>query len=249
MDTLAPEKHCRSAHAVREMAIPKESCIATMAMRSYSNKSSRRCANWLTTGRVCWLLLAAIEVGCSGCALKEPISAWQQGVIGYVTRDGHSDPTLLRDTVDLRDRRALRPAQIKFGELNVRGKGSRALIGYYDVQAILVEHKRVGDKWWLVFLVATLERRGTQTSKIVDVRPVAMNVYDGDVHWCVGPSDAETLTQYVASGAGPPVQDALNINNCAMFPRKTDVFQVASRDDSFTIEEVHSQASWVLLVR
>ncbi len=191
------------------------------------------------------LLLLVAPAASTGCAVTNPIQAWQDRLTRYIAEQGNGDPAVLRETVDLRSRRSLRPARITFGESNIPCPGVWPFAGKRDANGVLLGEQHIGPHNWYFFLVGIIEHRPRSTSGPEDVRLVGFTVNRTTFRWRVAEPQPEALAQYLAasSASHPRVRPR---GPYAPFPAPTDVFSLDVAGNVVTATEENSGARWAL---
>src|SRR5689334_21796608 len=132
------------------------------------------------------------------------LTAWQQELTRYITREGSVDPALLAQTRVSRSRDVLRPARIVFGVLDVDASAPGR--DGFDVQGMLVGKQLSGAQTWYVFVVGIVERVGYRPSSIQDMRLIAFSAPGSKLTWSVGPGDPESVKRYLHTFSTPPIR-------------------------------------------
>lgn len=180
-------------------------------------------AAWCATG-------CATYTGKSG----PPLNVWRQKVTDYVAAEGHGDPSCLRDTIDLRSRRTVRPAAITFSSLSN---------SYQDARGVLTGQHTANGRPWYFFLVAVHDNNPKHTSRILEIRPIAFYADAEGLHWQTGEPDELAQGKYLqsrylhASGSAALPES---------FPGPADLFRLTVSGNTATIAEEHSGAAWTL---
>jgi hypothetical protein len=162
------------------------------------------------------------------------LTAWQQELTRYITRDGSVDPALLAQTRVLRSRDALRPARIVFGVLDVDASAPGR--DGWDVQGMLIGKQVTGAQTWYVFVVGIVERAGYRPSSIQDMRLIAFSAPGSKLAWNVGPGDQQAVKRYLQTFSTPPIR----------FPGDTDRFTMDLSGNVVSVLEAQSGARWQL---
>lgn len=194
--------------------------------------------------RACRYLVISLSAALVGCTPSRPLATWQQGLTDYVTRQGNGDPNILRTMQASRSRDSLRPNWITFGELDVPGTMLPPFADTYDVQGVLVGQQQLGDKRWMVFLVATIRRDRTPTGTIEDLRLAAFSPGAiGELFWRISPQEDPAVHRYASTFA------AKNGPMPGVFPSPIDRFQFHADGADITVTEERSRATWHLSLR
>jgi hypothetical protein len=200
------------------------------------------------------ILLMLLAAALSACATRSPqpemansqatlkavtsdrlISAWQQALGRFISRNGHADPAVLSETQFARSRDVLRPARITFGVLDVEaslpGKDG------WDVTGVLVGNEVIGDRSWYVFTVGVVERSGYRPASLVDVRVVGLSIRDRKPTWRTGRVEPQAVQRY---------REAFAATGSVRFPADADAFTMKLFEERVSISELRSGAQWSL---
>jgi hypothetical protein len=161
------------------------------------------------------------------------ISAWQQELGRFISRNGHPDPAVLSEMQFARSRDVLRPARITFGVLDVEasvpGKDG------WDLTGVLVGREVIADRSWYVFTVGVVARSGYRPASLVDVRVVGLSVRDGKPTWRTGRVEPQAVQRY---------REAFAAAGSVRFPADTDAFAMKLFEEQVSIYELRSGAQW-----
>jgi len=194
------------------------------------------------------LRLILVPVGAlaaSGCASRNPLAAWQARVTDYVVRQGHGDPNVLRDLVDMQPRNGLRPGRMTIGELGISSTGPTPRAGTRDVQGVVLGGRTVQSRRWFLFLVGVIARTNNSRTDLEDLRVAAFSAERDAVHWIVTPPDAEALQAYLTA-AKTNVAAAGREQPNSTFPGPFDAYRLEAAGNVMTVTEEHSGATWTL---
>jgi hypothetical protein len=169
-----------------------------------------------------------------GCAGQRPIDAWQDSLARYVEREGHGDPSILRDSPALRSPNALRPGVIRFSKLNVRGPG------LFDVHGVMLD---TGTPERYAFLVGVVRRPSSGRSRLEDVRLVLCEFDRSTTRWKVSPPDPEALAAYVRAVSDGD-EDLPRHPHEQVFPALDDVFEYEVESGVAVARHPRSGAAW-----
>lgn len=197
---------------------------------------------------VAWSALVAAG-GCSGDAA---IRAWQRSLEEYVTDYGNGDPNVLRAVAE-------DPSESDFGLI---GAGSSGVAFVFpartDVAGVLVGHRRVGDRSWYVYMVGAVKYRGTMSNfplddaALRDLRPAAFSAHGGRYEWRLGERDEGAMRLYrrpqleAWRRSDPGRETALEAPTT--FPTPADDWRIEITDQTISVIDDHSRASWSILV-
>ncbi len=168
-----------------------------------------------------WAMLwgvAAIIAGSAGCTAPDPINAWKKSLATYIVHEGDSDPNILRESGDLRSRRALRPARVVFGKTKIPGPGSPCSGASRDVNGVLAGLAKVGDYRWFVFVVGVQGRRPGRTADLEDVRLVGFTIDGPYFIWRVSPPNPDNLADYRALATVSATDERAGPTSRGIFP-------------------------------
>jgi hypothetical protein len=171
----------------------------------------------------------------AGCASEPPdpvsLASWQHDLETYVWDRGNGDPTVL---ADLSWDDVHRGFTVMSDPLPQRST---------DFIGLLLGHRYIGGQPYFVFLLGSV-REGI----LEDLRPVALQVDNGQFHWSVGLEDDDAMRRYrrwskMSSGAelqhpAPPP-----------FPQADDSFQIEVDAERILILHLPSGAAWNLRPR
>jgi hypothetical protein len=119
-----------------------------------------------------------------GCSADQPINAWQQRFTDYTMKQGNGDPSVLRESAELRSTRSIRPAQIRFDHDDIASPGLPPFVDRFDVHGVLVGQHTDGRNPTFFFLVGVVERPYSgRAARVEDVRLVSCTVRDRTHHW------------------------------------------------------------------
>lgn len=192
-------------------------------------------ATAIRNGAVRCVLLAAALVA-TGCAARPPLVAWRESLYGYVQREGHGDPMVLRDLPELRSPDRVRPGQIVYGEIGV---------GDRDVQGIFVGHRAVGEGVWFFFVVGVMERKSGGFTQLEDVRLAAFSPRGAAWDWRMSGADAETANTYATSKKTTGILHRGQVHGAA-FPHPGDDYELTVEGMHARVRERRSGAQWAL---
>jgi hypothetical protein len=170
--------------------------------------------------------------------VKRLISAWEQELTRYISREGGGDPAALSRTQALHSRDVPRPARITFGVLDVEPNVPNR--DGWDVQGLLVGKQTSDMRNWYVFVVGIVTRGGYRPSSIQDIRLVAFSAQGRELNWEVSPADARAVRRYRDTFLGP---------GTVRFPGDTDKFSMNAVRERLWVEEVQSGATWALVLK
>jgi len=175
----------------------------------------------------------------TGCGTTRPIARWQDRLTEYVAEEGRGDPNVLRDMHELRSPDTLRPAWIRFSEIDVPGSGIPRWATRYDVHGILLG--RQGDDTF-VFLVGVVRRPTRGPSRLEEIRIAAWNPAADGWRWRFSEPDPRALREYLTghSHSGP--------SNHQTFPRLDDDFRLDAVDGLVRVTDAKTGAHWTLRV-
>lgn len=175
----------------------------------------------------------------TGCATYNgksgpPLNVWRQKVTDYVAAEGHGDPSCLRDTVDMRSRRTVRPAAITFSSLSN---------SYKDARGVLAGQHTADGRAWYFFLVAVHDNNPKHTMRILEIRPIAFYADADGLHWQTGDPDDLAQGKYLRSRY-PQASGSAALPE--IFPGPADLFRLTVAGNTATIAEERSGAAWTL---
>ncbi len=169
--------------------------------------------------------------------VKRLISAWEQELARYISREGGGDPAALSRTQALHSRDVPRPARITFGVLDVEPIVPNR--DGWDVQGLLIGKQASGTRNWYVFAVGIVTRGGYRPSSIQDIRLVAFSAQGRKLSWQMSPADPQPVQRY---------RDAFSASAPVRFPGDTDSFSMNVDGERLSVQEVRSGATWALLL-
>jgi len=175
------------------------------------------------------------------------MQAWQQEFERYVSEQGGGNLAVVRHlTTD--------PVHTQFGIFGDR----QGVIGPQrtDVNSVIVGHRRVEERYWLLFVVATIHQAGGVVDvqfdqpSVVDLRAAAVTRRGEGFHWIVSEPNDTQLAAYLAvqqadwrashpDRADKPVA-------FTRFPTDKDRYELAIEGRRARITEARSGATWEL---
>ena len=194
--------------------------------------------------RWCILLVAGASVG---CAPRDPLATWQQGVDRYIRTHGQGNIDSLRDIARARSRYADRPALATIGQLDVPD-GRRG--PERDAVGVLLGYRRVAAQNWYVFLVGVTQAppqdRPCPDLRVVvdDVRLVAVSTSTGQLKWVVSEPDQTSLVRYRRGRASHAMAESRR----SLFPGTFDLYELKVIGQTLQAAEKRSGASWQVVV-
>jgi hypothetical protein len=190
-------------------------------------------------GAACILV---VVVTLTGCGTSQPIDRWQKGLTNFTVKQGHGDPTILRESAELRSPDSARPGQIRFSEIDIPGVGLRPFTTMRDVHGVLLGQE--GGTFF--FLLGVVSRPPNGPARVEDVRIAACHLL-GTKHECrFSPPDPQALNRYLNqddSLAGDRVERHPVHRT---FPLLDDDFRLDVADGVVTVTESHCRAVWRL---
>ena len=178
------------------------------------------------------------QVDLPEATVKRLISAWEQELARYISREGGGDPAALSRTQTLHSRDVPRPARITFGVLDVEPNVPNR--DGWDVQGLLIGKQTSGMRNWYVFVVGIVTRGGYRPSWIQDMRLVAFSAQGRKLSWEMSPADPQAVQRY---------RDTFRGSATVQFPGDADRFSMNAVGERLWVEEVRSGATWALLLR
>jgi len=197
----------------------------------------------------CFALLGMILMAAGmGCAAGRPLAAWQDSLTTYISREGHGDPHVLRETPQLRSSSSLRPATIRFSKLDVPGVGLPPFVDRRDVHGIMLDATDGASSGAYAFLVGVINRPLSGDARLVDIRLVLFHMDGNDVRWRISRPDPDALARYTAS---LPSKDDLLLRHPRhhVFPADDDVFQFSVDSGAAVVRDERSGVAWRVTLR
>lgn len=182
-----------------------------------------------------------------GCASNSPIEMWQAQVEGYIQREGNGNPNAVRNL-------STSPTRKEFGvigrEKGVLGKTRTDALG------VLVGHRKIGGRYWFIFLVGVAQYRGGLIDvtfdypSVQDIRAIAFCKHNGGYLWTVGHEDEARVAQYIRPQEADwrkshPSRAGAKIPY-PQFPTPKDRYRLSIDGRTVTVHEDHSGAHWQL---
>jgi hypothetical protein len=199
----------------------------------------------LTTSSALTLLLLLA----GGCAAN-PIKAWQAHLEAYVVEQGNGDLNVLR-------RPDRKPSENDFTMIGASHGG----VGFIapvrtDANGVLLGLRRFREHHWYVYLVGTVEYRGSfvdfpmDDPELTDIRLAAVTGAGGDFEWLISEPNAEALARYIvpqvdAWRASHPSRDEADAAP-TRFPTPGDDFHLDVGPRAIAAQDRHSGAAWTL---
>ena len=196
---------------------------------------------------VCPLLLALL-VGCA----SSPIPVWQRSLEEFVENKGDGDLNVLRNAEG-------RPSKNEFGVIGAK-KGGMVFISprRTDANGVLLGLERICERSWYIFLVGTVEYRGSFVNfplddpQLTDIRLIALSGREGAFEWVVGEPDAAALSQYCrphleAWRRSHPSRSAAT-ESPTIFPTPKDIFRLSVEPPVVTATDEYSGARWAIVI-
>lgn len=163
---------------------------------------------------------------------QQLVHAWQQQLADYLAQAGDGDPAALARLPAQRATGTLRPARITFGALDLDARLAEA--DGFDVQGLLLAARQAQG---YVFMVGIVQRDGYRPQALVDLRPVTMQLRDGQLSWSVGDGNAQALARYRA---------AIDPSVPLRFPADKDDFELVPCAPALCVAERQTQARWTV---
>ncbi len=193
-----------------------------------------------------WALSLVLLAGCAN-----PVKAWQSSLEVYVADHGNGDLNVLRN----RDRD---PSASDFGLLGAASGGIPFLAPRRtDADAVLVGLRTLSGGSWYVFLLGTVQYKGTvsnfpiDNANLGDIRIAAVTGGGGGpFRWMVSDPDPAALEAY----RRPQVEawrrrdpGHLDANDApTVFPTPKDKLRMTGDATAITVVDDHSGAQWTL---
>ena len=160
---------------------------------------------------------------------------------------GNGDPNVLGALAE-------DPTAADFGLIGAqRGGVPFFLPARTDVTGLLVGHRRLGDRFWFIFVAGAIKYRGSFTDfpldepKLVDLRAAAFSLRDGAFAWQVSEPDKEALRRYRDRQVELWCRNQPDLVDPAMapttFPTPADDWTLTIEDEGITIIDTHSGAT------
>ncbi|MHC4414973.1 MAG: hypothetical protein ACYS0G_06800 [Planctomycetota bacterium] len=191
-------------------------------------------------------VLILVAGGCSA----NPIRAWQASLEEYVVTEGNGDPNILRSE----DRP---PSESDFGLIGAKGGGLPFISPRRtDANGVLLGLRNARDRDWYVYLVGTVEYRGSfvdfplDDPRVTDIRLIAFSIRGGEFAWGVGEPHEAAVEQYcrpqLETWRRSHPSRAGATQAPTSFPTRKDVFRLEVAPLLMVAIDEHSQARWML---
>ena len=187
----------------------------------------------------------------SGCA-SSSIQTWQRSLEEFVENKGDGDLNVLRNVEG-------RPSKNEFGVIGAKTGGMVFFSPRRtDANGVLLGLKRIRERSWYIFLVGTVEYRGSFVNfplddpQLTDIRLIALSGREGEFEWVVSEPDAAALSQYCqphleAWRRGHPSRTAAT-ESPTVFPTPKDIFRLTVEPPVVTATDEYSGARWAIVV-
>jgi len=209
--------------------------------------SNRDFAGWIALLVLCLLAACAVraprtqivehKADLPEATTKRLISAWEQELARYLSREGGGDPATLSKTSALHSRDVSRPARITFAVLDVEANVPNR--DGWDVEGLLVGKQTTGARAWYVFVVGIVTRSRYRPSSIQDIRLVALSTQGRKLLWEMSPADPRAAQRYREAFVGSAT---------VRFPGDTDRFGMTAASERVWVAEMLSGATWALVL-
>jgi hypothetical protein len=179
-------------------------------------------------GLVCGLLLIA-----GGCSSSATLQTWQQRVEEYVRDEANGDPNSLRDMT-------WADSQKGFAVL-----GNSVPDASIDTNAVLLAHRKVGDRYWFIFLVGQVQKQ-----VVKDIRLAAFSTDAGQFQWVLSNANNQALEAYRQFRVSDWKRLYPDRSNPPMwylrFPAEDDAFDLTIDAGRVVAKHRQSDAQWML---
>ncbi len=184
--------------------------------------------------RVAAALMGTLLLFSVGCGNARPIDRWQKRLTAFIVHQGHKDPSVLRESAELRSPQSLRPSQIRFSEIDIAGPGIPPFVTMRDVHGVLLGQEK--DRFF--FLLGVVRRPQNGRMQVEDLRLAACTLH-GEVHQCrLSAPDPQALEQYLSADATNP--SVIH----RTFPMLDDNFRLEVRGGLAVARDERSAAVW-----
>jgi hypothetical protein len=169
------------------------------------------------------------------------LTAWQQDITHYIVEQGRGDPNCLRDQVDLRSRRSLRPAAITFASIDNADS--------HDACGVLVGQEQVGSRPWYFFVVGILKNHPRRGSRLEELQVLAFTPSGNGLLWAKGLAEGDAVGTYFDVGKERRrLRDLWRDGWNRPFPGPTDMFTLAVSGREAVVIEERSKARWKVTI-
>lgn len=177
------------------------------------------------------------------CQSTQPIAAWQQRLTDYTMMEGQGDLNVLRESAELRSPDSVRPAQIRFDQIDIAPAGPFG--ERIDANGVMVGQRTDGGNPVYYFVVGVLKRPSSgRGPELKDIRLVSCSLQDGMHAWRTSPPNPESLRRYLESRQGTIGPGGSSPGET--FPRLDDDFRMDVQGGVAKTTETHSGATWIL---